>query len=113
VLRDARQSPLPAPVGVHDVDLPVAVALAREGDLPPVGRPDRNALEPSVTRQVPQLHYGHGQAPYSPKERSFLSLLGPRLRYSQRLPYRIPRLIAISCAMAGAAMMLVRLLSLG
>jgi hypothetical protein len=64
-------------------------------------------------RLQPQLYYGHGQIPYSLKERGFFSLLGPRLRYSRRLPYRILRLVAISCAMAGGAMMLVRLLSLG
>ncbi len=39
--RVARQPPLPAPVGVHDVELLVAVAPAQEGDPPPVGRPDR------------------------------------------------------------------------
>ena len=35
--RIARQVPLSAPVGVHDVDFAVAVALADECDLPPVG----------------------------------------------------------------------------
>jgi hypothetical protein len=64
-------------------------------------------------RLQPQLYNGRGHVPYSLKERSFLSLLGPRLRYSRRLPYRIARLVAVSCAMVGGAMMLVRLLSLG
>jgi hypothetical protein len=64
-------------------------------------------------RPQPQLDYGRGQVPYNLRERGFFSLLGPRLRYSRRLRYRIPRLVAVSCAMAGAAMMLVRLLSLG
>ena len=39
VPRIARQPPLLAPVGVHDVDLVVAGAVAEEDDLPPVGRP--------------------------------------------------------------------------
>ena len=39
VPRIARQPPLFAPVGVHDVDLVVAGAVAEEDDLPPVGRP--------------------------------------------------------------------------
>ena len=50
----ARQPPLPAPVGVQDVDPPAAVALAREDDLLPVGRPDRTAVEPPLAGQVPQ-----------------------------------------------------------
>ena len=38
--RPPRQVPLPAPVGVHDVDVQAVAVAAREGDLPPVGRPD-------------------------------------------------------------------------
>src|SRR5688572_18955537 len=37
--RVLRHVQLPAPVGVHDVDLVVAVAVGHEGDLLPVGRP--------------------------------------------------------------------------
>ncbi len=39
--RVPRQVSLAAAVGVHDVDVVVAVALAREGDLLPVWRPER------------------------------------------------------------------------
>ena len=38
-----RQPPLPAAVGVHDVDLEVVADLARERDLLPVGRPGRTS----------------------------------------------------------------------
>ena len=38
--RVARQPPLPAPVGAHDVEVLVAVAPAEVGDPAPVGRPD-------------------------------------------------------------------------
>ena len=44
----ARQSPLPAPVGVHDVDLQVAVTPTDERDPPPVGRPCGSA--PTLAR---------------------------------------------------------------
>jgi hypothetical protein len=64
-----------------------------------------------------QLAYGRGQALTRLQERSFLSLLGPRLLYSQRLPYRIARLVPVMCAAAGLAMILamilVRFLALG
>ena len=46
------QQPPLAAVGVHDVDPAGAVGAAPEGDLPPVGRPDR-ALAQRVARQVP------------------------------------------------------------
>ena len=62
----ARQSPplscvsfrLSAPVGVHDVDLAVAVAVADEEDLSPVGRPGRACCrwrrgESDAPREVP------------------------------------------------------------
>jgi hypothetical protein len=94
----------------HAVDARLADALdhllgALDG-LPGNGNGDE-------ARPQPQLYYGRGQVSYGLKERGFFSLLVPRLRYSRRLRYRILRLIAVSCAMAGAAMMLVRLLSLG
>jgi hypothetical protein len=56
----------------------------------------------------------HGQIPSRPAVLSFLELLSPRLRHSQRLPYRIPRLmlgwLAYVCVVAGVAVMLVRFL---
>ena len=47
------QTPLPAPVGVHDVDRVAAVAVTDEGDLPPIGRPGRIAVVRQVARQPP------------------------------------------------------------
>jgi hypothetical protein len=46
----AREAALPAAVGVHDPDLPVAL----EGDPPTVGRPDRFVVSHRVTRQPSQ-----------------------------------------------------------
>src|SRR6188472_1372800 len=47
------QTPLPAPVGVHDVDRVAAVAVTDEGDLLPVGGPARIAVVRQVERQIP------------------------------------------------------------
>lgn len=62
-----------------------------------------------------QGRLGRGQIPSRPAVLSFLELLGPRLRHSQRLPYRIPRLVlgwlAYACVIAGVVVMLVRFLS--
>ena len=49
----ARQPPLPASVGVHDVDAVDAVAHALEGERPPVGRPGRSGGVARVARQPP------------------------------------------------------------
>ena len=55
----ARQVPLAAPVGVHDVDLlvDVAVALAHEGDPLPVGRPGGSEVARRVARQPPSARF--------------------------------------------------------
>jgi hypothetical protein len=46
---------LPAAVRVHDIDLEVAVPLAGEGDLRPVGRPRRVRVEDSTVRNLARL----------------------------------------------------------
>jgi hypothetical protein len=47
----------------------------------------------------------------------FIQLLGPRLRHSRRLPYRISRVVAFwlaySCVLGGITVVLVRVLALG
>ena len=48
-----RQTPLPAPVGVHDVSLETPVAVADEGDPPPVRGPGRTNVLCRVSREVP------------------------------------------------------------
>ena len=48
-----RQVPLTAPVGVHDVSFETPVAVADEGDPPPVRRPGRAGVHRRVPCEVP------------------------------------------------------------
>jgi dipeptidyl aminopeptidase/acylaminoacyl peptidase len=52
-VRSPRQPLLSAAVGIHDVDLVVAIAVADEGDSLPVGRPRRIAVKRFVPSQPP------------------------------------------------------------
>src|SRR5262245_40350116 len=59
--RVLRHVHLPAPVGVHDVDLVVAVAVTHEGDLVTVGRPASVILafhQPALSAPV-SVHHPH------------------------------------------------------
>jgi hypothetical protein len=60
-----------------------------------------------------RLSYGRGRVPSRRGVPGFLHLLGPRLRHSRRLPYRIPRLVAYGFVMAGITWMLLRFLTPG
>ena len=103
----ARQTPAPEERGVDPQLAGALNSLLGALDRLPANEDNDEA------RLQAWLPYDRRGVPRWRKVPAFLRWFGPRLLHSQRLPYRIPRLIAISCAMAGAAMMLVRLLSLG
>ena len=84
VRRSPRHVAQPAPVGVHDVDLGVAVASAHERELPPVARPARMAVARRLLGQVllPAAvgvhHVDLGVAVASAHERELPSVGRPR-----------------------------------
>jgi hypothetical protein len=72
------------------------------------------ANEHDETRPQRRLSDGRGWVPSWRELLGFVHLLGPRLRHSQRLPYRIGRLVAVwfayCCVTVGIIVMLLRLL---
>ena len=103
----ARQTPAPEERGV---DPQLADALDYL-----LGALDRLPANEHGDEARPQARLSHDRrrVPHWRDVLDFLHLFGPRLRHSQRLPYRIPRLVSFICVIAGITWMLLRFLTPG